>query len=315
MAPRPPTVAVVLTTFNDVRFLPEALESVMRQTRPPDEVIVVDDGSAEDPSDVVRLFPQVRLLRQANQGLSAARNSGLQACRTEYVTFLDADDVLLPCALDAGLSCFHDNPDSAFVYGAFRTMDEEGRAVGRFTHDPSGPDAYLRFLRGNLIGMHATVLYRRDVLVTVGGFDVARRRCEDYDVFLRITRSFPVAAHPTLVAHYRHHGGNMSHDLHQMLAEALHVLRRQAYFAALHPGGVEALRAGIRLWRSHYASALLASTEHRSMRISGRFRNVCLAARMSPSFALRRISQHASKLVRIVPLGSRRPHARHDQRG
>src|SRR4051794_29900976 len=99
------TVAVIIPTFNHAHFLADAIGSVLAQTRAADEIIVVDDGSTDDPAAVVAEFREVRFIRQNNRGLSAARNTGLASCATRYVVFLDADDRLLPIALQAGLAC------------------------------------------------------------------------------------------------------------------------------------------------------------------------------------------------------------------
>ena len=116
-------VSVVITTYNDSQFLPEAIESALAQTVPPDEVIVVDDGSTDDPGAVVSRYPNVRLIRQANQGLAAARNTGWRAACGRYLVFLDADDRLMSKALASNLHRFDQRPDCAFVYGGFRYID------------------------------------------------------------------------------------------------------------------------------------------------------------------------------------------------
>ena len=100
------TVGVVITTYNHAHFLGEALDSLRAQTRPADDIVVVDDGSDDNPGEVVARFPGVRGIRQDNRGLAAARNTGLTALRTRYVIFLDADDRLEPNAIAAGLACF-----------------------------------------------------------------------------------------------------------------------------------------------------------------------------------------------------------------
>src|SRR5919106_374521 len=102
---KPATVGVVITTYNHAHFLADAIESVLRQTCPAAEIIVVDDGSTDDPISVVAGYPHVNLVRQGNQGLAAARNSGLRETKTDKVIFLDADDRLLPNAVSAGLAC------------------------------------------------------------------------------------------------------------------------------------------------------------------------------------------------------------------
>src|SRR4051794_23346320 len=89
-------VSVVVTTYQHAHLLGDALASVLAQTVPPREVVVVDDGSTDDPASVVAHYPGVRLIRQENQGLSAARNTGLRAATGARVLFLDADDLLTP---------------------------------------------------------------------------------------------------------------------------------------------------------------------------------------------------------------------------
>ena len=124
------TVAVIIPTFNHARFLADAIDSVLAQTRQADEIIVVDDGSTDDPAGVVARYSRVQLIRQNNRGLSAARNTGLWSCRTSHVVFLDADDRLLPIALKTGLTCITEKPDCAFVHGAHRLISEDGRPIG-----------------------------------------------------------------------------------------------------------------------------------------------------------------------------------------
>jgi cellulose synthase/poly-beta-1,6-N-acetylglucosamine synthase-like glycosyltransferase len=141
-----PTVSVVINTFNDAEFLPDALDSVLAQTDPPDEIIVVDDGSSKDPGPLVAArYPGVRFLRQENQGLAAARNTGLNAARSEMIVFLDADDKLLPAALESGLDCFAQAPACGFVFGGHRRIDKEGEPIGPDRYSPIGQDPFPAF--------------------------------------------------------------------------------------------------------------------------------------------------------------------------
>src|SRR5262249_10635788 len=156
-------------------------ESALRQTVPPNEVIVVDDGSTDDPGAIVSRYPNVRLIQQPNQGLAAARNTGWRAARGRYVVFLDADDRLLPEALASNLHRFEQRPNCAFVYGGFRYID----ASGRYLSTPSPKlvgENYEAFLKDNCIAMHAAVMYGRDRLEEAGGFDTRLRCCEDYEL-------------------------------------------------------------------------------------------------------------------------------------
>jgi glycosyltransferase involved in cell wall biosynthesis len=251
-------VGVVITTHNHARFLGEALASVEAQTRAPDALVVVDDGSSDDPAGVVAGRRHVHFIRQERRGLAAARNTGLGALDTTYVVFLDADDRLEPRALEHGLACFGRVADCGFVYGGHLYIDDQGRQTGeRF--EPPGDDAYLGLLRGNFIAMHGTVMYRRDRLMEIAGFDERLSRCEDYDVYLRLARRYPVAGYPDLVAAYRIHGENMSANHRAMLRSALDVHAR--YMPRRREGrrARDAWRAGRRRWRQVYAEEMATS--------------------------------------------------------
>ncbi len=246
-----PTVAVIVTTYNDPQFLREAVESVLAQTRPADEVLVVDDGSERSPETILSAFPQVSLLRKHNGGVSNARNYGLGRAKSDYVAFLDADDRLDPQALENGLRCFAAHPKAVMVYGAHRRIGPAGAVLSAHPVRPVGDDPYADLLRGNYIGMHATVLYRRQALIDAGGFDESLRYCEDYEVYLRLARQHPVVAYPEVAAEYRWHGANTSTDTAAMLEAALGVLDRHR---DQPPTRRRAWHEGEALWRAWYTN-------------------------------------------------------------
>jgi glycosyltransferase involved in cell wall biosynthesis len=283
------TVGVVIATYNHAHFLGEALESVRAQSRTADAIVVVDDGSDDHPEAVVARFPSVRVIRQNNRGLAAARNAGLRAIHTRYVIFLDADDRLEPCAIAAALACFARAPDSGFVYGGHLYIDRDGNKTGeRF--EPPGDRPYLHLLRRNFIGMHGAVMYRRDVLEAIGGFDERLRRCEDYDVYLRIARQHPIAGYPDLVAAYRLHGGNMSADHRGMLRAALDVHARHAPMAGDSAEARAAWSEGQRRWRRYYAEEMALARYRQRQRgtpLSSSLAQLARIAVLSPRVATR----------------------------
>jgi len=253
-APSRPSVAVVIPSFNHARFLGAALDSVAAQTRPADEIVVVDDGSTDDPASVVAGYPQVQLVTQENAGLSAARNAGLAAIRADYVLFLDADDVLCPTAIARNLALFAANPDAGFVYGAHNRVDADLRLLLGPRYYPIGEDPFATLLRGNMVGMHATALYSTAKLRAAGGFDPALKSCEDYDVFLTLAKRHPVASHDEVIALYRIHGQNMSSSPARMLkwvltAHARHRPPEGSYLAYW--------KTGRREWKCLYADAAI----------------------------------------------------------
>lgn len=221
-------VSLVINTYNQARFLAQSVGSGLAQTTPPLEILVVDDGSTQDdPAEALAAFPAARLIRRENGGLAAARNTGLHAAQGDLIVFLDADDRLTPGALAAGLARLAASPEADVVYGAYRYIDAAGEALPGKTFNSMGVDAGLDLLRhGNLIGMHAAVLYRREALLAAGGFDESLRACEDYDLYLRLSERCRFASHDEIVAEYRMHDNQMSRDHEMMRRLAFEVIDR-----------------------------------------------------------------------------------------
>lgn len=243
---------MVIPTHDHAHYLGEAIASALNQVDARNEVIVVDDGSADDPAAVVDRYPGVTLIRQPNSGLAAARNTGWRSAKGEFVVFLDADDRLTPKALRTNLETFAACPKCGFVYGGYGFIDSAGNPLGQVYLSKVGPDPYWNFLRGNVIGMHGTVMYRRRILEQSGGFDPSLRACEDYDLYLRISRTHPVAFSTGTLAEYRLHDTNMSRNPPFMLHWALAVLGKQRSEIVDNPTYKTAYRAGRRGWCRYY---------------------------------------------------------------
>jgi glycosyltransferase involved in cell wall biosynthesis len=284
------TVAVVIPTFNQAHFLSDAITSVLAQTRQADEIIVVDDGSTDDPGAVTSRFRKVKLIRQENRGRSAARNVGLRSCAASHVVFLDSDDRLLPTALQTGLNCIADRPDCAFVYGGYRLISENGQPFGPDCFSPAEWDAHLALLRSCLLGPPATGLYRRDCLIALNGFDERLRGPEDFDLYLRITQSYPIASHPELVAEYRRHGHNTTNNHLKQLEAVLGVLDLHEARITIDPATRAALDEGRAGRRAYYVAQMLTATGTRwraQHDIGGLVWDLVRAARWSPAVTLR----------------------------
>ena len=121
-----PLISIVVVCYNQAQYLGEAIESALAQTYQFVEILVVDDGSTDETAQVAAAFPRVHYIHQSNRGLPAARNAGLRRSAGEYIVFLDADDRLLPGAVQEGMHCFGDSPDCAFVSGAYRNVFSDG---------------------------------------------------------------------------------------------------------------------------------------------------------------------------------------------
>jgi glycosyltransferase involved in cell wall biosynthesis len=222
--PAAPAVCVVIPCYNQAHFLGEAIASALEQAYRPLQVVVVDDGSTDATAEIAGRYDAVRCLRQANRGLPAARNAGLAAGRGEYVVFLDADDRLLPGALETGATALDRHPQAAFAVGRHRRIAADGRPLPSPSRPRVDADHYTSLVRRCWIQMPATVMYRRSVLEAVGGFDATFRYAEDYELYLRITRRYPVVDHHVEVAEYRQHGDTLSRNAERMLAATLRAL-------------------------------------------------------------------------------------------
>ena len=230
-------VSVVVPCYNQAHYLAEAIESVLAQTYRPLEVLVVDDGATDSTFEVATAYAEVRCVRQMNQGLSSARNAGLRASRGDYIVFLDADDRLLPGALQAGTAVLDANPDVGFTVGRHRRIAADGAPLSVLHRPRVEHDHYVSLVRRCWIAMPATVMYRRTVLDVAGAFDTRLSCAEDYEIYLRLARQFPVVDHYTEVAEYRQHPGTISRNAERMLAATLAVLephRPDASASAAH---------------------------------------------------------------------------------
>jgi glycosyltransferase involved in cell wall biosynthesis len=219
-------VSVVIPSYNYRQYLGMAIESVIGQSYPNREIIVIDDGSTDGTDQLCRQYQEVKYIRVERVGLSAARNIGVGMSKGDFLVFLDADDVLYPNALELNLYYIGYYPDAAFVSGGFDRIDGEGRLLGAPESVDRPGNNYEALLRGNYIGMEATVLYRRELFFRYF-FDPGLMACEDYDLNLRIARDLPVYGHSHKVAAYRMHERNMSRDTGWMSKMALSVLKRQ----------------------------------------------------------------------------------------
>jgi glycosyltransferase involved in cell wall biosynthesis len=297
------TVTIVITTYNHAQFLDDAIESVKAQTVSVDEIIVVDDGSQDDPAAVVRRHPEVRLIAQPNQGLSAARNTGLHAAHSEFIAFLDADDRLQPRMVETNLRQFKANPDCAFVYGTWAYVDEAGQLMREIPLRALGSDAYAALLRGNLIGMHGTVLYRRALLLEEGGFDASLRASEDYDIYLRLARRYPVAAADAVLAEYRRHGENMSKNFAMMLEATLDVHDRHRAAAATRREWQDAFSKGRADWKRYYVSKQVVQLMYPRSRteIAAEVRETLRMARIAPLTTGREVLRHLMRKLFRLP--------------
>lgn len=247
-----PTVSVVIPCFNYGRFLRDAVASVRAQTFADHEILVVDDGSTDDTEAVARdLGGAVRYLRQANQGPSAARNTGIAAARGRYIGFLDADDTWHPEKLARQVQILERRPEVVFVYTDSTYFDgATGREIGRhgerFAHHHGRVLGWL-IEAGNFIPS-PTPLVRRTALDEVGGFDAALRSAEDWDLWVRLAARGEIAYVHEPLARYRLHGAQASRNVDALRDGQLRVLKKALATPDSVAAGVDMRRALRNVW-------------------------------------------------------------------
>lgn len=244
-------ISVIIPSYNHGNFLSRAIESVLTQTYSNAEIIVVDDGSTDNTRQVTESFPDVLYVYQQNQGLSAARNTGIDNSKGKYLLFLDADDWLTVDALKNNYNILSKHPEAAFVSGGHVKINDAGQIIEEVREDITSQH-YIQFLQGNYIGMHGTVLYAGWIF-NIFRFDTSLRACEDYDLYLKISRKYPVMHHTDIAAYYRIHGSNMSGNINMMLNAVLSVLDRQEPLLKTDEEK-NALLRGRKIWKEYYLS-------------------------------------------------------------
>ena len=261
---QPPLVSVVIPAFNAGATLAQTIDSVLAQTYPRIEIIVVDDGSTDSTASILRPYgTRIRNLHQANSGLAAARNLGCRAAQGEFIALLDADDLCLPerIAVQAGL--MGQRPDVVLCSSEFGAFGSQGRitdahsstyysAIGAYRidhlyprHDdlivttagaPAAGSPSIQYRSGNVYEQLAlgnfvhppTVLFRRGLYETAGPFDQALSFTCDWEWFVRASRIGPFAFIATPLLDYRVSENQMSGKRSRVprALQNLHVLER-----------------------------------------------------------------------------------------
>lgn len=271
-----PTVSVVIPAYNPGAFLREAVDSVIAQEPAPLEILVIDDGSTE-PLDVPE-HPLVRVIRQPNTGVGAARNRGVAEGRGELVAFLDADDVWYPGKLAAQLPLM--GPEVGLCSCDFDLIIEgEPRRPGW----GGGAADYQTLLKGNAFNPSG-VIVRRSVLLEAGGFDERLPRAEDWDAWLAVARISALAHCPQVRHGYRRHADNISNDYRSMFRCAALVLWRHR-----RTGG---LRSVPRMGQIYGSQAF------DRFRVSRRPSDLLWAAALWPSYVLRQVRKQVKARLR-----------------
>jgi GT2 family glycosyltransferase len=273
--PEIPSISVVVPCHNAAPWIAGTLRSVFSQDWPKLEVLVVDDGSTDDSVALVqRAFPQVVVLRQRKGGVAAARNAGIMAASGQWVAFVDADDVWLPGKLRAQMDLLAANPAAHMACAGWivwPSSDPEPAAellaLALQPGEPAAADGPSGWIYPDLLlGCEvwtSTVVMHRDLLQELGGFGLALKIGEDYDLWLRASRVTPILRVKRPMALYRQHPASLTRQPAIMNYEAAVVERAIARWGYASPDGRTARPSDVRkslarTWRA-FATASLAA--------------------------------------------------------
>jgi len=298
--------SVIVTCYNHGQYLDKSIKSVKAQDFGNVELIVVDDGSEDNTSEVAHKFSDIQYLWQENEGLSSARNTGFQASEGEYIIFLDADDWLLPGALQIIAAHANSDPSAAtLVGGHVKAYDTSSEIEYGEPYFPDlGQDSYASLLRSNVVEMHAAVAYRHDVQQSLGGFDEDLSAAEDYEMLLKVARDYshPVREYSKPVAAYRRHGSNMTGNRALMLENTLDVLYRHRASASENPAHRRALKQGIRYHKDLYGAPVLRRMKRALWSPEARAHlrdDFSLLVQYAPMWTMRQLGKHLAR--RVLP--------------
>jgi glycosyltransferase involved in cell wall biosynthesis len=185
-------ISVIIPTYNREAVIGRAIDSVLAQTRPADEIIVVDDGSTDETQQLIKNeYPDTEYIKQSNKGVSAARNTGIEASSHDWICLLDSDDSWQPNKLEKQIQALTNNPDHCICH-TNETWYRNGKILSQGKkHEKLGGNIFQHCLPLCAISPSSVMLSKK-IFNDVGWFDDALPACEDYDMWLRICCKYPV---------------------------------------------------------------------------------------------------------------------------
>lgn len=208
------TISVVIPTYNRAREVSRAIDSALAQTLRPLEVIVVDDGSTDETSDVLAQYgDRIRVVQQVNQGVSAARNAGIAIARGELLAFLDSDDVWMPRKLELQAARFDADRELGLVHCG---VEFEGIGVQLDGMEGAVASEILRLDRSVILSHASSVMLPRRIAEEVGGFDARMRVSEDWDFCYRVCKRYRIGFVPEALVFMARHATGLQQNIARM---------------------------------------------------------------------------------------------------
>jgi glycosyltransferase involved in cell wall biosynthesis len=223
-----PLISVIIPVYNGEKTIRETIESVLNQTEPDFELIVINDGSKDSTLDILTSIqdPRFQVFSYTNSGVAVSRNRGLYHACGEFISFLDADDLWTPDKLESQLKALQENPQAAIAYSWTDHIDESGQFLRPASYTNVSGDVYEHLLLGDFLKSGSNVLVRAQALLEVGGFEQSLAPAEDWDMWLRLAARYHFVAVPFPQVLYRISTVSASCNTAKMEAGCLQVIER-----------------------------------------------------------------------------------------
>lgn len=211
-----PAISVAMSVYNGERFLAAAIESVLGQSFGDFEFLILDDGSSDATASILHSYARadrrVRPIVRENRGLVASLNQLLELAQAPIIARMDADDICRPNRFERQFAYLADHPDHGVVGSWSEDMGEHGEPVFRTgaDHPITHEDVLIAIAAGQQVICHPAAMYRRDVVLSVGGYHAAFRHCEDFDLWLRLASITKLGNIPERLVRYRRYDGQVS---------------------------------------------------------------------------------------------------------
>jgi glycosyltransferase involved in cell wall biosynthesis len=235
-------VSIIIPAYNAESFITQTLDSVLKQTYSHFEAIVVDDGSTDRTIEIVKQYTQkdsrIKLICQNHAGVVAARNLAIEYSTGVYIAPLDSDDLWYPEKLEKQVNCLDENPAMGLVYVWSVSIDQHDRIIGRYyrerEHIPAG-NVFATLIFYNFMENGSVPMFRRSCVEQVGDYslpieDLKLQGCEDWDLFLRISKAYSVGVVPEYLVGYRQGTGGLSSNhvaMYESYLQMIAMLKRQ----------------------------------------------------------------------------------------
>lgn len=231
-----PIFTVVMPAYNAGAYLPQTIDSVLSQTLTDFELIIIDDGSKDNTFEIACNYQQkdsrITVLSQSNQGVSVARNRGINNSNSEYIAFIDADDKWTPDNLKSHLEHLQNNPNLGISYGKVEFLEPDGNHTGKIARGRLTKLQPQHFLYENPTMTVSNIVVRRQVFQEIGCFDCSMSYSEDLELLFRVACShWKIEGINRVLLGYRTTQGGLSSQLYKM-EEGWETLMAKARFSA-----------------------------------------------------------------------------------